>query len=121
MHALLDMPVSATLVSVLEQYGYTGIHISQLGLATAADTEILQRARESSAVIITADLDFPRLLALSAADGPGTILFRGGNYSDVEMRELLMRVLEVISEETLIKSICVVDRERIRVTQLPLR
>jgi hypothetical protein len=34
-------------------------------------------------------LDFPQLLALSSAAGPGLILFRGGNYSDAEMCELL--------------------------------
>jgi len=28
-------------------------------------------------------------LALSLAEGPGIILFRGGNYSDLEMCELL--------------------------------
>ena len=32
--------------------------------------------------VITADLDFPRLLARPGSTGPGLILLRGGNYSE---------------------------------------
>lgn len=45
---------------------------------------------------ITADLDFPRLLALSLAEGPGLVLFRGGNYSDSELCDLLERLLKTV-------------------------
>jgi predicted nuclease of predicted toxin-antitoxin system len=81
---------------------------------------LLELARVEQRVIITADLDFPRLLALGRIRRPGLILFRGGNYSDVEMRELLERVLNKVPAEKLAVSICVVDRNRIRVTQLPI-
>jgi predicted nuclease of predicted toxin-antitoxin system len=60
----------------------------------ARDSEILDVARRDSRIVITADLDFPRILALSSAEGPGLTLLRGGNYSDSEMRDLLERVLE---------------------------
>ncbi len=66
------------------------------------------------------DLDFPRMLALSAVDGPGLILFRGGTYSDEEMRGLLERVLKAVGPKILESSICVVDRQRVRITRLPL-
>ena len=120
MKFLLDMPVSVTLLDVLETYGYEGVHAHQIGKDRAADSELLEIARREDRVVITADLDFPRLLALSSATGPGLILFRGGNYTDVEMCDLLERVLKSVSPETLAFSICVVDRKRIRVTQLPL-
>lgn len=120
MDALLDMPVSPSLVAVLEAHGHTGTHALHLGLSGAADTTLLDAAREAGQVIITADLDFPRLLALSAANGPGVILFRGGNYSDSEMRDLLERVLTAVAPETLERSICVVDKQRIRLASLPL-
>ena len=71
-------------------------------------------------VIITADLDFPRLLATHKADSPGVILFRGGGYSDTEMLGLLDRVLERVSEQDLKHSITVVDRKRIRIHRLPV-
>ena len=108
------------LLNVLEGYGYEGVHAHQIGKHCATDSELLEIARREKRVVITADLDFPRLLALSSAAGPGLVLFRGGNYSDIEMCDLLERVLKEVSVEVLEKSICVVDKRRIRVTQLPL-
>jgi predicted nuclease of predicted toxin-antitoxin system len=119
MKFLLDMPVSFLLLDVLLAHGHEGVHAHQIGKDRAPDDELLDIARRESRVIITADLDFPRLMALSLAEGPGLILFRGGNYSDREMCDLLARVLRKVPSETLEGSICVVDRKRIRVTRLP--
>jgi predicted nuclease of predicted toxin-antitoxin system len=119
MKFLLDMPVSFLLLDVLQAHGHEGVHAHQIGKDRASDDELLEIARRENRVIITADLDFPRLMALSLAEGPGLILFRGGNYSDREMGDLLARVLRQVTPEVLAKSICVVDRRRIRVTHLP--
>lgn len=114
------MPVSEGLISVLEAHGHEGVHARQLGLDRAPDEDLLELARLEQRIVITADLDFPRMLALSAVDGPGLILFRGGTYSDEEMQGLLERVLEAVDPEVLESSICVVDRQRVRITRLPL-
>jgi predicted nuclease of predicted toxin-antitoxin system len=121
MRVLLDMPVSATLLGVLRAHGHEGVHAHQIGKDRASDSDLLETARRERRVIITADLDFPQLLALSQADGPGIILFRGGNYSDHEMCGLLERVLDEVAPEVLESSICVVDRNRVRIARLPLR
>lgn len=120
MKFLLDMPVSASLLNTIRLYGHEGVHAHQIGKACAPDEELLELARQEERVIVTADLDFPRLLALSFAAGPGIILFRGGNYSDEEMRDLLDRVFKEVPHKNLEDSICVVDRKRIRITQLPI-
>jgi len=114
------MPVSALLLDVLHAYGHEGVHAHQIGKDRAPDIELLNIARREDRIIITADLDFPKLLALSLSEGPGIILFRGGNYSDVEMCELLERVLKRVPTEVMENSICVVDKKRIRITRLPL-
>jgi predicted nuclease of predicted toxin-antitoxin system len=121
MDVLLDMPVSRSLLNVLQAHGHEGVHANEIGLDRAADRSVLAVARRENRVVITADLDFPRLLALSSAEGPGLILFRGGNYSDAEMRDLLDRVLTEVPPEILETSICVVDKKRIRYTRLPLQ
>ncbi len=121
MKFLFDMPVSSLLLKVLHTYGHQGVHANQIGKDRAPDIELLNFARSDGRVIITADLDFPRLLALSLADGPGIILFRGGNYSDIEMCDLLETVLRIVSVEILQSSICVVDKKRVRITRLPLQ
>ena len=119
MRFLLDMPVSFLLLDVLQAHGHEGVHAHQIGKDRASDDELLEIARRENRVVITADLDFPRLIALSLAEGPGLILFRGGDYSDRQMCDLLVRVLQKVPAESLEKSICVVDRKRIRVTRLP--
>jgi predicted nuclease of predicted toxin-antitoxin system len=94
---------------------------STAGLATEDDSVILERARIDDRIVVTADLDYPRLLALLKADRPGVILFRGGSYSDAEMLALLDRVLAQSDTLELERSITVVDQHRIRRRSLPIK
>ena len=71
MKFLIDMPLSPELVPWLSQKGHDVIHAFQAGLAFSPDEAILEYARKEQRVVITADLDFPRLLALTKAEGPG--------------------------------------------------
>jgi predicted nuclease of predicted toxin-antitoxin system len=119
MRFLLDMRVSASLIDVLRSFGHEGVHAHQIGQDRATDRALLELARREERVVITADLDFPRLLALSEAAGPGLILFRGGNYSDVEMADLMKRVLQDVPAVDLPPAACVVDKRRVRITRLP--
>jgi predicted nuclease of predicted toxin-antitoxin system len=88
MKFLIDMPVSPTLVDWLGTRGHAALHVQDIGLTAAGDSEILARARSEKRIVVTADLDFGRLLALSSAEGPSVILFRGGNYSESQMQNL---------------------------------
>ena len=92
----------------------------QVGIDRAPDVTILERAQHEQRVIVTADLDYPRLLALAKAEGPGLILFRGGNYSEQEAVERLTRALETIPTEELPNSIIVIEKGRIRRRRLPV-
>lgn len=121
MKFLIDMPLSPELVTWLKQRQHDAVHALHLRLDRASDEELMARARQEQRVVITADLDFPRLLALTSADGPGLILFRGGNYSELEMRMLLERVLQAVPLEELPRSVVVVDHRRIRRRHLPIQ
>ena len=120
MKFLIDMPLSPELAVWLQQKGHDAFHASDQGLDRAADSIIFEIARREQRVIITADLDYPRLLAFSRADGPGLVLFRGGNYSEQESLARLARALEVIPQEELPRSLVVIDKERIRRRWLPI-
>ena len=121
MRFLVDMPLSPGLAVCLVKLGHDAVHAHHIGLEREPDIVVLQRARDERRVVITADLDYPRLLALAEAEGPGLILFRGGNYSEHECVERLTRVLEAIANEDLPDSIIVVEKGRIRRRRLPLR
>lgn len=114
------MPVTPEAVDHLGRGGHDAVHAAAIGLATVPDVEILAAARREQRIVVTADLDYPRLLAIEAADGPGVILFRGGSYSDQEMLDLLDRVLSAVQGADLEQSITVVDRQRIRRRRLPI-
>ena len=113
------MPVSPRAVAHLTAAGHDAVHAQSIGLAAAPDSTILDTARAEGRIVVTADLDYPRLLAMQRADSPGVILFRGGSYSDQEMLGLLDRVLARAAVLGLERSITVVDRSRIRWRRLP--
>jgi predicted nuclease of predicted toxin-antitoxin system len=120
MRFLVDMPVSPGVVTWLVGEGHDAVHAADVGLGTASDREVLDRAAAERRIVVTADTDFPQLLALSRARTPGVILLRGGGYSANEMSELLQRVLDASSEDALAASICVVDRRQVRYRRLPI-
>ena len=114
------MPVTPQAVAYLQAKGHEAVHAFDVGLGTKPDSEILERASAEDRIVITADLDYPRLLALLKADRPGVVLFRGGSYSDAEMLDLLDRVLAQAETLNLERSITVVDQHRIRRRGLPV-
>jgi predicted nuclease of predicted toxin-antitoxin system len=120
MKFLVDMPLSPALALWLARQGHDAVHALEMGLDRAADTTILETARNEQRVVVTADLDFPRLLALEEAEGPGLILFRGGNYSEEESIGHLGRALDTVASEEMPKSIIVIEKKRIRRRRLPL-
>lgn len=120
MRFLIDMPLSPALASWLSDQGHDAVHAADLGLSRATDGEIMERARHEARTIITADLDYPRLLAVARASEPNLILFRNGNWSEADVRIRLGEVLAALSEADVASSIIVVDRDRVRRRRLPI-
>ena len=120
MRFLVDMPLSPALANWLNLNGHDATHASDVGLSRAPDKTILQAARDEGRVVLTADLDYPRLLALAQDEGPGVILFRGGDFSERETLDRLKTMLEKVPEEDLPRSIIVIEKDRIRKRRLPV-
>jgi predicted nuclease of predicted toxin-antitoxin system len=109
------MPLSPQLAAWLVDEGYDAVHATAIGVSTAPDTEIMEVARQEHRTIVTADLDYPRLLAIARSTEPSLILFRGGSWSEADVRAKMAIVLANL-ETTVI----VVERERVRRRRLPL-
>jgi len=114
------MPVTPRAVEHLAAGGHDAVHAFNTGLGTASDEAILERARLDGRIVVTADLDYPRLLAAQRSPSPGLILFRGGSLTDEEMLRMLDHVLERLGSERISGAITVVDRSRIRWRRLPI-
>jgi predicted nuclease of predicted toxin-antitoxin system len=104
----------------LRDQGHDALHAADIGLARASDAEIIMRAKSESWTIVTADLDYPRLLALAQTDDPSLILFRGGNWRDDEIVTRMANLLCSLSESDLAQSMIVVERDRVRRRRLPI-
>jgi len=117
---LVDMPLSPAVVDWLRGLGHDAVHASQVGLDDAPDAVILARAQLEGRTLLTADLDYPRLLALAHAAGPGLILFRGGNYSNREVLDRLGKALAVVPHSRISSSIVLIEKSRIRRRDLPI-
>ena len=120
MKFLVDMPLSPALAAWLRGQGYDAVHAAELGLHRSPDTDILARAAQEARTVITADLDYPRLLALARTTDPSLILFRGGAWSDTEVIARMSEILRTPTAKELEQSIIVVDRHRIRRRRLPI-
>jgi predicted nuclease of predicted toxin-antitoxin system len=114
------MPLSPATAAWLCDLGHDAVHAVDLGLERAADSEIMARAKHETRTVITADLDYPRLLAVTRANEPSLILFRNGNWSEAEVRTRLSGILATLTEADIAQSIIVVDRDRVRRRRLPI-
>jgi predicted nuclease of predicted toxin-antitoxin system len=120
MRFLIDMPLSPALATWLADRGHDAAHAADLGLHRATDSEIMARAKQEARTVITADLDYPRLLAVAGASEPSLILFRNGNWSEADVRLRLSEILATLNDADIAHSIIVVDRDRVRRRRLPI-
>lgn len=66
MRLLLDANLSPRIADSLSAAGFDAVHVADLGLVTATDDEIFDRAAEQGLVVVTADSDVG--VARDAAD-----------------------------------------------------
>ena len=114
------MPLSPAIARWLGANGHEAVHAADLQLHSAPDDQIIARAADEGRVVVTADLDYPRLLAVSNAAGPGLILFRSGSWTENEIQERLRAILTELSEAEIAHSIVVIERDRVRRGTLPI-
>jgi predicted nuclease of predicted toxin-antitoxin system len=77
-------------------------------------------AAQDERTVVTADLDYPRLLARAAAVGPSLILFRGGNWSQSDVLARMQLLLADLGETDIAQSILIIERGRVRRRRLPI-
>lgn len=121
MRILADMPISPRTVVFLQGLGHEVVHAIDLGMARAPDEEIVNYAKVAGLSILTEDLDYGAILAVTGEMNPGVIILRVGNWTREQVESRLRRVLEELPEESFRNSIATVDRHRVRFRRLPIR
>ena len=120
MKFLIDVPLSPALAAWLRGLGHDAVHAVELGLNRAPDVDIMARAKQEGRTVVTADFDYPRLLALARATDPSLILFREGDWSEADVITRMGDILRALTAAEITQSIVVVERDRLRRRRLPI-
>jgi predicted nuclease of predicted toxin-antitoxin system len=118
---LIDNALSPAVAVELNRVGHDAVHVRELGIHTASDEEIFDRAGEEDRVVVSADTDFGTLLAARKDTSPSVILFRhGSQHRPTDQATLLKNNLPQLTQALQDGSIVVIEPDRIRIRALPL-
>jgi predicted nuclease of predicted toxin-antitoxin system len=121
MKFLADMAISQSTVLWLRQQGHDAYHVPVEGMQRSSDQEILAKARAEKRILLTLDLDFGYLMAVSGAVLPSLIIFRLGNETAAAVTHRLEETLSCCEKDLLAGALVTVDDNTIRVRQLPIK
>ena len=114
------MCVDVRVVNWLKEHGHNATHLRDEGLHKLQNGKIFQKAIEENRIVITFDLDFGEIAALSRGRSVSVLLFRLHN---TRLSNVLLRLSHVLenSQESLEKgSVIVVEETRHRVRYFPI-
>jgi len=114
------MNISPRTVSALQRWGWDVVRVSDSLPATATDLQILGYAREHGRVVVTQDLDFSTLLALSGHGQPSLITVRLATSDPDTVSLRLGEVLRQYEREIFAGCAVTVGDASVRVRGLPL-
>ena len=120
MRFLLAMGLARSTAAVLREHGHDAIHLRELGLRDMADEEIIAKAQAEHRIILTHDLDFGRIVALSQARIPSVITFRLGDIRPATVNTYLSQVLDDFAAALESGALVSVSEQGTRVRRLPV-
>ena len=115
-----DMNISPQTVTALQQQGWDIIRVLDVLPATASDVEILNFARQENRVIVTHDLDFSMLVALSGYNQPSLITLRLSSTDLNIVNKKLLETLPHIEQQLQAGSAITIEDTAVRIRQLPI-
>ena len=121
MNFLLDMGRARSTAVFLRSQGYEATHLREEGLQRLDDPQIINKARSEGRIIITHDLDFGRLVALSQSQLPSVITLRLDNMQPAQVNHYLTEVLTHFTESLAQGALVSVNERAIRVRLLPVK
>jgi predicted nuclease of predicted toxin-antitoxin system len=120
MRFLADMGVAQRVVQWLRAQGHDAVHLRDENLHRLPNGEIFKKAHLEKRILLTFDLDFGEILALSANRAVSVILFRLQNARAQHLINRLRKVLEDTTKALEEGAIVVVEETRHRVRRLPI-
>ena len=120
MRFLADMGVSLRIVQWLREQGHDIKHLRDENLQRLPNGDIFEKAAVEKRILLTFDLDFGEILALSAGRIVSVILFRLQNTCTPNVRSRLETVLAESATVLQQGAIIIVEESRHRIRRLPI-
>ena len=114
----LDQDVYYITARFLLNAGYDVILATEIGLDRASDEEILKISQAQNRILITRDRDYGNLVFVKLL-GTGVIYLRMLPANIISVHKELLRVLEIYSEEQLLKAFVVIESNGHRFRKTP--
>lgn len=120
MRFLADMGVALRVVAWLRSEGHAAVHLREQGLLRLPDDQIFAKAKEEDRIVLTFDLDFGEIVALSGGEPNSVVLFRWHNTGTPFVIRRLSQVLADAEEALRSGAIIIVEDHRHRIRRLPM-
>lgn len=117
---LANMNISPLTVGDLRTSGWEVVRVPDVLDRRSTDVDILEYARQHNQVILTQDLDFSALLALSGHSKPSVVNLRLTHATPGMITKRLTDVLPVLTSDSEEGAIASVDEASARVRKLPI-
>ena len=118
---LLDQGVPRSCIAGLKMAGHDAAHTGDIGLATAKDPIVLERAATEGRIVVTLDADFHALLADSLASRPSVVRIRDEGLKGPEVTALILELAKRFSDQLREGCALTIRNSRVRYRMLPLR
>lgn len=120
MRFLVDENMSRKWVRELKSQGHRAEHWLEVGKAAALDKLIMQRARVTSAIVLTCDLDFGDILAASGNSKPSVLQLRPGKMKADILMPSVLAAINKYSQLLQDGALLTIDLKKSRIRALPL-
>jgi predicted nuclease of predicted toxin-antitoxin system len=120
MRILADAHISPASVDFLRSLGHDMKRVGNVLSAEATDLEIVEYAAREDRVILTQDLDFSAIIALSGRTAPSVISMRLESARIETVNEILAVQLARLEAEVSRGILVTVEEDRIRIRSLPI-
>jgi len=120
MKILVDMNLSPKWANYLTENGIDSMHWSSIGSADVSDIEIITYAREHDYTILTNDLDFGFILAITHGKKPSVIQTRIDVFSPDIIGGIVTNAIKQLTADIENGALITIDPRKTRVSLLPL-
>jgi len=100
--------------------GIEAVHWSLIGSPNAPDSEIMIYAKEFDFTVLTNDLDFGYILALTQDKKPSVIQMRTGALGYDRIGALMLNAIKLLAADIDKGALVTIDQRKTRVNMLPL-